>query len=852
MTESCPPSSSLRSDGRWHIIPTRFQRLWYNREHIGRMAKTLLRERNYTHMAVSKDEIIALRKQVMEKDFSRMNDRQKEAVFATEGPVLVLAGAGSGKTTVLVNRIANLVRYGKAYHSDFLPPEVTQEDVEACRAGNVTDETRAHLSVSACQPWRIMVITFTNKAAGELKERLCSMLGSQGEEIWAATFHSSCARILRREGDRLGFSSHFTIYDTDDSRRLMKNVMSDLDISEKSLPPKSILNAISRAKDELISPEEYAASAGSDYRLQNIAKAYAAYQRRLADSDAMDFDDLLVNTVRLFQKCPDVLEYYQDRFRYVMVDEYQDTNHAQYEFVNLLAKKSRNLCVVGDDDQSIYKFRGATIENIMNFEEDFPGARVIRLEQNYRSTQNILDAANAVIANNKARKGKTLWTAAGAGKKIHFHTAENETDEADRVARAILDGVAAGRHFSDYAVLYRMNSQSGSFERMFAKQGVPYRMIGGTRFFERREVRDMIAYLSVINNPEDEVRLRRIINTPKRGIGDKTVDTASQISQQVGESLFEVISHAQDFPAISRAAGKLTEFVMLIRELSDAYDEESLLPSELYTRLLDVVGYLDFLKTDDPERAEEKTENVQELASMLRRYEQEAGDEPSLSGFLEEVSLFTDIDNYDSTADSAVLMTIHSAKGLEFPVVFLPGWEEGVFPGNAVLFDPTEEEEERRLAYVAITRAKEELYVYNAESRMVFGSTSRNRPSRFAEEIPEELLERTRSREVPSWGEPKVPSFLNFGGPSGDPEPRRGGVRAEGAEEFAAQIYKPHPVKPAPAGTYRAGDSVRHRTFGQGMILTATPMGNDTLLEIAFDKVGTRKLFANFARLEKL
>ena len=802
-------------------------------------------------MEPSKQNLPALRRQVLERDFSRMNDRQKEAVFATEGPLLVLAGAGSGKTTVLVNRIANIVRYGRAYHSDdlFLSPQ----DEAACRAyvtgdAPLSDVVRARLSVSACPPWRVMAITFTNKAAGELKDRLTQMLGAEGSDVWAATFHSSCARMLRRDGDRLGYTSHFTIYDTDDSRRLMKAVMQDLDISEKALSHRAILSEISHAKDELTSPQEYEEAAGEDFRLKLVARAYKAYQRRLEDADAMDFDDLLVNTVRLFQKCPDVLEYYQNRFRYIMVDEYQDTNHAQYEFVNLLAQKSGNLCVVGDDDQSIYKFRGATIENIMNFEEDFPGAKVVRLEQNYRSTQNILDAANAVIANNTERKGKTLWTAAGPGKKLVLHTAENEQDEADRIARTILEGVAAGRSFSDYAILYRMNSQSLTFERMFAKQGVPHRIIGGTRFFDRKEVRDMIAYLSVINNPEDEIRLRRIVNTPRRGIGEKTVDTASQIAQQVGESLFSVLSHPKDFPAIARAANKLEPFIRLMEEFSEKNQAGELLPSELYGELLLRLGYEDFLKEDEPEKAEDRIENVRELSSMLQRYEEEAGDEASLSGFLEEVSLFTDIDNYDSGADSVVLMTIHSAKGLEFPVVFLPGWEEGVFPGNAVLYDPSQVEEERRLAYVAITRAREELYLYHAESRMIFGSTSHNRLSRFAEEIPEELIERSRSREY-AYRTSMGGAFGSMLHSKERPTPASG--RASQAGGFAAQVYRPTPAKPAPAGTFKAGDTVQHKTFGTGVILTATPMANDTLLEIAFDKVGTKKLFANFARLTK-
>ena len=787
---------------------------------------------------MTNQELLSLRRQVMERDFSRMNARQQEAVFSTEGPLLVLAGAGSGKTTVLVNRIANIVRYGQAYHSPLMSQDLTPEDVELCKGylldGELPNIVRSRLGVAPCPPWRVMAITFTNKAAGELKTRLCQMLGEGGDEVWASTFHSSCARILRRDGDRLGYTSHFTIYDTDDSRRLMKDVLKDLDIPERALSVRGALAEISRAKDKLTTPEDFEAGAGDDFRLKKVAQAYRVYQRRLADADAMDFDDLIVNAVRLFETCPDVLEYYQNRFRYLMVDEYQDTNHAQYRFVSLLAQRSGNLCVVGDDDQSIYKFRGATIENILHFEEDFPGAKVVRLEQNYRSTQNILDAANAVIANNQERKGKTLWTAAGPGAKIGLHLAENEQDEADCIAKAILDGVSKGRKFSDFALLYRMNSQSQALERMFAKQGIPHRIIGGTRFFDRKEVRDMIAYLSVINNPADEIRLRRIVNVPKRGIGERTVDLAGEIGQQVGESLYTVLSHPKDFPAIARAAAKTAPFVQMMDDLM-GMNQEGMAPSQLYAQLVERLDYLEYLKQDDPEKAEERVENVQELSSMLQRYEEEAGEGVSLSGFLEEVSLFTDIDNYDAGADSAVLMTIHSAKGLEFPVVFLPGWEEGVFPSGAVLYNPEEVEEERRLAYVAITRAREELYLYHAESRMIFGTTNRNRLSRFAEEIPSELLERSQSR---TWSRPV---------PTGAARPS---VPAAAAKPQS--LYKPHPVKPTPAGPYRAGDTVKHKTFGQGMVLSATPMANDTLLEIAFEKVGTKKLFANFARLEKL
>lgn len=796
---------------------------------------------------MDKSEILALRRAVLEKDFARMNDRQKQAVFTVNGPLLILAGAGSGKTTVLINRIANILRYGDAYNSTYLHDDLDENDIAACKAyiengTPLTTETQEHLSVSACAPWRIMAITFTNKAAGELKDRLCAMLGETANDIWASTFHSTCARILRRDGERIGYSSHFTVYDTDDQRRLMKSILKELDISEKNITPKSILNEISRAKDSLISPAEYALTVGDDFRLKIISRAYTTYQKRLEDADAMDFDDLINKVVELFKKCPDVLEYYQNRFRYLMVDEYQDTNHAQYTFVRMLAEKSGNLCVVGDDDQSIYKFRGATIENILSFENTFQNATVIRLEQNYRSTQNILDAANAVIEHNTERKGKTLWTQNGTGAMIHLHTAENETDEAERITKIILDGVAAGRKFSDYAVLYRMNSQSLTFERNFAKSGVPHRIIGGTRFYERREIREMIAYLSVINNPSDEMRLRRIINTPKRSIGDRSVEVAAQIGQQTGETLFEVVSHAKDYPALSRAANKMTLFAAQMQGLIELNNDEEVTLGELYDELVERIDYLNFLKTDDPESAEDRAANVQELASNLRRFEEE-NPEGTLSDFLEEVSLITDIDNYDNNADSVVLMTVHSAKGLEFPVVFLPGMEENIFPGMASVYVPSEVEEERRLAYVAITRAKEELYIFHAESRMIFGMTNRNRVSRFVEEIPEMLVEHTRSRDYSA----RPVSMPSFGGakPFGEAPKTKSVAEAGG--------FTPKPrVKPAPAGTYRVGDTVLHKAFGTGLIVSATPMANDTLLEVAFDKVGTKKLFANFARLTKV
>ena len=770
-----------------------------------------------------------------------MNERQREAVFHTEGPLLILAGAGSGKTTVLVNRIANLIRYGSAYHSDedrFL----TEQDALAMQAyldgtASLPEETRSHMAVHACRPWQVLAITFTNKAAGELKNRLSSMLGEQGGEIWASTFHSACARFLRQFGDRLGYTSHFTIYDTDDSKRLMKDCQRILKIEDKVLSHKAILGEISRAKDNLVTPDEFITAAGRDNRLALIGQAYKLYQQGLAKADAMDFDDLIANTVRLLQNCPDVLEYFQNKFRYIMVDEYQDTNHAQYLLVKLLAERSGNLCVVGDDDQSIYKFRGATIENILSFEKTFPKARTIRLEQNYRSTQTILDAANAVIANNVERKGKTLWTENPQGKPISVYTAINEMGEAEYITKQILEE-AATRKFSDFAVLYRMNSQSSTLERCFVKSGVPYRMLGGLRFYERKEIRDMIAYLCVINNPGDEIRLRRIINQPKRQIGEKTIAQAAEIAAGLGESLFEVISHADEFEALKRSSAKLLQFADLINELIQASSTLNL--GDLYELLLEKTNYSQYLRETEEETAQDRIDNINELLSNLRQYEQDNGEEATLSGFLEEISLMTDVDNLDESVDAVVMMTMHSAKGLEFPCVFLPGFEEGIFPGMQAIYNPPEIEEERRLAYVAITRAKEELTIVNAETRMIFGSTNRNKSSRFCMEIPEELVDRHRARE---WKKPEPGTVL----PVSYRETRA--VSMQAARNFGPAAAA-RPEKPSVA--LRPGDAVMHKTFGQGMILSASPMGNDVLLEIAFERVGTKKLMANFARLQKL
>ena len=736
----------------------------------------------------------------MQEKLKKMNPRQLEAVLHTEDPLLILAGAGSGKTTVLINRIAYII------------------------------------DQSLAKPWQILAITFTNKAAGELKERLTAMLGDTGGDVWAATFHSTCARILRRDGDRIGYSSHFTVYDTDDSKRLIKDCQKALNIDDKMISHKSILSEISHAKDSMLSPADYQAAAGSDFRLAKIGAVYELYQKRLREADAMDFDDLLGNTVELFRQCPDVLEYYQNRFRYIMVDEYQDTNQVQYEFVRLLAGKSKNLCVVGDDDQSIYKFRGATIENIMSFEKSYPNAKVIRLEQNYRSTKNILNAANAVISNNEERKGKTLWTENPEGDKIQIHTSSNEQDEAGFVATTILEQVAKGRKYSDFAVLYRMNSQSNILEKVFVKSGIPYRIIGGHRFYERREIRDMIAYLSVINNPSDEIRLRRIVNQPKRSIGDKTIATASEIAGALGESLLEVLGRADEFDSLRRASVKLKAFYDMMQELIDANDDESVSLHELYELILEKTGYIEALR-GEKEEAETRIENINELASNLLKFQEENGEEATLSAFLEEVSLMTDIDNYDETADTVVMMTMHSAKGLEFPVVFLPGFEEGIFPGLQAIYDPNEIQEERRLCYVAITRAKESLYLLNADSRMLFGSTSRNRPSRFSLEIPLDLINKTREQD---WRKPDLGTKM----PVAETELRR--------KSATAAMHFGQVTPPARSGNvFKTGDMVQHKTFGKGLVISATPMGNDVLLEIAFEQ-GTKKLMANFARLAKV
>ena len=792
---------------------------------------------------------LELRRKILEREFSRMNDKQREAVFQVEGPLLILAGAGSGKTTVLVNRAANIVRYGNAYHSNNVSrfTDEAASAAEDCIRQNLPfpEELRSSLTVEPCEPWRILAITFTNKAANELKERLSAILGSEdGEQVWASTFHATCARILRRDADRLGYTKRFTIYDTDDSRRLIKECQKALNIDDKKIPYKAALSEISHAKDSLIGPDEYYRSAGKDPRLAKIGEMYRMYQKHLKDSDAMDFDDLIMKTIELFRAEPDVLEHYHRRFRYIMVDEYQDTSHAQYELVRLLTGESQNLCVVGDDDQSIYQFRGATIENILSFEKTFPSAKVIRLEQNYRSTKIILSAANAVISNNENRKGKTLWTMNPEGKKIDAHTSSSEEDEADYIADIILEEVAKGRKFSDFAVLYRMNSQSNTLERVFTKSSIPHRVLGGHRFFDRKEIRDMIAYLSVMCNPNDEARLIRIINSPKRAIGDRTVALAQEISSNVGEPLFQVLRNACEYEPLKRSAQKLTAFAGMIQELSDAALEGGRSLAELYGMLLEKTGYREAISASGDDDAKDRIDNVNELTSHLIRFTEENGPEATLEDYLGEVQLLADIDNYDASSDSVVMMTMHSAKGLEFPVVFLPGFEEGIFPGMQVMFDPKEVEEERRLAYVAITRAREELHLVNAARRMLFGCTQRNHPSRFLDEIPQKMVELSRKEEFQSFGS----GHSSFGS-SGS---AHHGVPSSSPVQTSSSFATAGPAAGKKTSvSFRKGDAVFHKTFGAGVVLSASPMGSDTLLEIAFEQVGSKKLMANFARLEK-
>ncbi len=806
----------------------------------------------------------AARRAAIARDFASLNEQQRQAVLDTEGPLLLLAGAGSGKTTVLINRVANLMRYGRGSDSPEVPQWVTEEDLDFLETYARTGEgDRLRMeelcSLDPAAPWTILAITFTNKAAGELKERLGAMLGPQAEDVWASTFHSACVRILRRDIERLGFASSFTIYDTDDSLRVIKDCLKTLELDDKQFPPRSVLGYISRAKDQMLLAPDYLAQKEKegDFRLIRIAKVYVEYQRRLWEANALDFDDIILHTVRLLQQFEEVRAYYQRKFRYVLIDEYQDTNNLQYLLASTLAGGYENFCVVGDDDQSIYRFRGATIENILSFEQQYPTCRTIRLEENYRSTKHILEASNAVIRNNQGRKGKELWTKAGEGEKLTLYTAMNENDEAQYVAARVLEDFSQGRAWKDHAVLYRMNAQSNQLETAFKRNGVPYRIIGGTRFFDRAEVKDMIAYLAVLNNPEDDLRLQRIVNNPPRGIGAKTMETAQEVARREETSLFSVLDNARMYPELERSAAKLAVFTNLMGELS------ALLPTlpldQFYEELMIRTGYATMLESKNTVEDRTRLENIRELLTSIRGYMENAGEEPTLAGFLDEIALYTDLDSHDPDQDCVVMMTMHSAKGLEFPVVFVVGMEEGIFPGDRARDMAEEMEEERRLCYVAMTRAKTKLYLTCANQRMLFGCTRPHRPSRFVEEIPPEHLERSGrtflDREE-SWGgmPSRTSGYGGYGKPERSPYDQRpqtsGGQRRDYGGFSRAMGSGSSSVSTAPKtdlSAFHKGDMVRHKAFGQGMILSIQKMGGDALVEIAFDNVGTKRLMLKSA-----
>ena len=866
-------------------------------------------------MADITKEYLALRDQYIESRFARLNPVQRQAVFATEGPLLILAGAGSGKTTVLVNRIANIIRFGSAHGSTELPRPVTEADLNDLRnavaAGRDLPRETAYLAVRSARPWNVLAITFTNKAAGELKERLRAMLGDTlGGDVNASTFHSACVRMLRRDAERIGFPKSFTIYDSDDQQRVIKQIYKDLMIDDKFLPVKSAIGQISSFKDKLLSAEDVAGEPFANTKAQLVSKIYTAYAGRLKAAGAMDFDDLIFHTVKLLQNDAEAREYYQNRFRYVVVDEYQDTSIAQFHLVRLLAGGTNNVCVVGDDDQSIYKFRGATIENILNFEKVFTGAKTIRLEQNYRSTANILNAANSVIKNNMGRKGKTLWTDHGDGEKVHHYTATNEQDEASHIADAIGEHLREGASLKDHAVLYRMNAQSNPIETYFARAGIPYRIVGGQRFFDRKEVKDINSYLAVIVNPRDDVRLRRIINEPARKIGMTTIEKIGELAASKGVPMMEIIAHVRDYPELQRAAAALERFYEMYRELCDLSVSEPL--DQFVGDVIAKSGYEAMLKAMK-EEGETRRENLGQLVSSIKTYADQNGEDATLSGFLEEVALISDLDSYDNDADSVTMMTIHSAKGLEFPYVFVVGMEDGIFPGEMAKYNEEDMEEERRLCYVAITRAKKELYLSTSRTRMIFGQTRRNPPSAFLSEIDPGLLDETQSPELTGYGGGFGAGYGSYstnvpGGRSGYSGASRGYLNSEynarprggfgggyssgfasGGHESPNSYGGRHQVQstgfgsgygrsrsagntaPAGAGTstlagapsaapqkkaaatsYAAGDIVEHRVFGRGKVLKATPIAGDCIVEIQFDRVGVKKTMANYAPLKKV
>lgn len=781
---------------------------------------------------------VKLRKLVIEKYFDNLNEMQRKAVLKVTGPLLIMAGAGSGKTTVLINRIANLLMFGRAYETDkFYGNKETMRDamIEYLQSdiNEYPREFFEKLSYERPWPWQILAITFTNKASNELKERLKAMLGDEGMQVSASTFHSCCVRILRSEISALGYKSSFTIYDSDDSQRVVKECIKELNLDEKAFPPRSMLAIIGSFKDRFQSVENVLKDADlkDDYRLKRIGMIYQLYSKKLFSADALDFDDIIALTVRLFTEYPDILQKYQRRWKYIMVDEYQDTNHAQYKLISLLAEGFGNLCVVGDDDQSIYRFRGADIENILSFERQFNGADVIKLEQNYRSTQTILDVANKVISHNLGRKGKILWTNSGLGSKVKLIRGQDERDEANFIAREIMSMAEQGRGFRDFSILYRLNAQSAVIESALLASGIPYTIVGGTRFTDRKEIKDIMAYLSILDNPSDTLRLKRIINEPKRGIGAATISTVEEISDVLEVEIFEVIREADKYAPLSKKAASLLKFAYVIDSLIE--DMESVPLDEMIDKILEKTGYEDMLKAEGVQ-GETRLENIKELKSQIKRYQDETEDS-SLSGFLEEMALYTELDSYDESKDKVTLMTLHSAKGLEFPVVFMPGMEEGLFP-SARSFGITKElEEERRLCYVGITRARQELFLLYAARRMLFGQTHFTRPSRFLGEIPPELLEesgRKRPNEKCSliYEEPRINTNSN-------------NVSIGSAKKMADENLD---------FSFNVGDRVMHQKFGTGQIVKITPMAKDHLVEIDFDNVGSKKIMAAYVKLQKL
>ncbi len=777
---------------------------------------------------------LSARKKYIASEFSDLNEMQRNAVLTTEGPLLLLAGAGSGKTTVLIHRIANILRFGSGSDSELVPDTITEDDVTflegLVKPLSDSDRFRADnlCAVEPPAPWNMIAITFTNKAANELKNRLAGILGENAQDVWAMTFHSACCRILRRNIERLGFSSRFTIYDAADSERIIKEIIKSMNLDDKTFPAKYVLAVISREKDAFVTPERMLRRAEStgDIRAQHIAKAYAIYQARLQENDALDFDDIIYMTVKLLQEHEEVRAYYQKKFRYVLVDEYQDTNHMQYLLTGLLAGGYRNICVVGDDDQSIYRFRGATIENILNFEKQYHGCRTIRLEQNYRSTQRILQAANAVISHNLGRKGKRLWTANGVGEPVTVYESSDEKAEANFVTGRIIS-MTRGKNFGSHAILYRTNAQSNALEYALKRGGIPYRIIGGTRFFDRAEIKDMLSYLCIINNRADDLRLKRIINIPPRGLGAKTIETVQRLADVSRIPMYEVVSDPYNYGPLEKSAGKLMQFAVLIEGLAQLLDEGMDL-ADFYEEVMLRTGYVQMLETKPTEENKTRLENVRELKSSILAY-MENSETPTLAGFLEEIALYTDIEEYNDGDDAVVMMTMHSAKGLEFPHVYIVGFEDGLFPGMKAIGEHEEMEEERRLCYVAITRAKETLTISYARQRMLYGRTSAALASRFLKEIPEDCYVKK--------GGYQTPNFTS-------------GTWGNQASPARTQVRELNRVKEPPAVPMlelNKGDMVQHTAFGRGMVLSIVKMSADAMLEIAFDQVGTKRLMLKTA-----